>query len=145
MLKVIEKQNIVDLVNNFKSEFIDAGSKKFDYWLNIKMLEKAIKDILNDKNIKRSFLNEAEKEGIRSFDKIGAKWQIVETGVKYDYSVCDDNELNDLLEQQKVIDAKVKERQEFLKTIKGEVFDSNGIRLNPPIKISETIVKCEIK
>lgn len=51
------------------------------------------------------------------FEKYNAKFQVKETGVKYDETVCNDPVITKLLQEQEHIDNEVKERMEFLKTI----------------------------
>lgn len=74
----------------------------------------------------------------------GAEFQIKETGVKYDYSICDDSELDELDINIKELTEKKKIREKFLKSIKGEVFDNNGVKLNAPSKKSTTSVTVKI-
>jgi len=64
-----------------------------------------------------------------------------ETGVRYDYSACQDPELDALLVQQYEINERIKERQELLKAIKAPttvVDDATGeiVTLHPPRRTS---------
>lgn len=55
----------------------------------------------------------------KDFRKYGVEISEAMQGVKYDFSECGDVVLNELMVQKIELDAKVKERQEFLKTVKG--------------------------
>ncbi len=110
-------------------------------------LEKWVGELRKDSDIERSFLIEAEKQNSKSFEMFGAKMIVKEVGVTYDFSVCDDNILEEL--EQELIDCKNRfdKRKEFLKSIseKNPVFDGQGIELHPPVKTSKTKVTVELK
>lgn len=90
---------------------------------NIEQIFKMLTDEKTGKDFaeryRAALLEAASKEGKISngFEKYNAKFQIKETGIKYDWTKCEDEELNELLVQQEKIDAMVKARQEFLKTV----------------------------
>jgi hypothetical protein len=106
--------------------------------------ERILKEI--DKNI----MSEADKYPGSTFEFAGNKITKAEHGVKYDYSVCGDPVLNDLLEASKVLAEKVKARQERLKAqtgpenildeVSGEVFI-----ITPPIKRSKSGLNVSIR
>lgn len=96
--------------------------------LQLKALEEIIKTIRKDKRVSDYVFEEAEKYG-KSFDFEGAK--ITLSGKKtYDYSGCGDQVYNDLIEQQKTLDAQIKAREMMLQAGSnpetGEVY-------NPPV------------
>jgi hypothetical protein len=80
----------------------------------------------------------------------GSEFSIVETGVKYDYSNCNDLEYNMLNTQLEALKSTLKDRETFLKAIKepmqmideasGEVYT-----IYPPKKTSSTTLKVTFK
>lgn len=61
----------------------------------------------------------AENESIgKDFRKFGTEINEAMQGVKYDFSECGDIMLNEMMERKVVLDQDVKDRQDFLKTIK---------------------------
>ena len=79
-----------------------------------------------------------------------AEYSIIEAGVKYDYSVCNDAKWNDLSREVESIKEKLKEREAFLKSIKEkiEIIDTESGELNiiyPCIKSSTTTLKVTFK
>jgi hypothetical protein len=91
---------------------------------------------------------EAEKHG-KSFQYKGVNMELAEVGTKFDYSVCNDPELNDLFFQSERIAERVKNRQKFLKALKeaiSMVDEETGemIKIYPPLKTSTSSVKVTI-
>lgn len=89
-------------------------------------------------------LAEAEKYGKR-FELMGAKFEIKEVGVKYNYENCNDLKYATLKDSEKKIKEDLKTRDGFLKAIKEKeiiVDDDTGetITVYPPIKSSTTSV-----
>lgn len=112
--------------------------------LQLKATENII-DLLTDrknpqaKRFMRLVIDEAEKRG-KSFELYNGKFELKQTGVKYDYSQCGDAELNDLVTQAKELEEKIKAKQEFLKTVpvKGLplIDETSGelVTVYPPLK-----------
>lgn len=67
------------------------------------------------------------------------------TCVSYDFSVCDDEEWNELYNQIAELDKKKKEREKFLKTITKPIFDENGVEIKPPIQKGKMGLAVSIK
>jgi hypothetical protein len=110
----------------------------------LKGFEEVIKELRQDKDIKELTLKEALKEG-KTFDKFGANFQTKEVGVKYNFSVCDDQEWNELDAKIKELSEKKEQRETFLKAIKNDVFDNSGVQLKAPLKTSTTQVTVTLK
>lgn len=73
----------------------------------------------------------------------GAEFTIREAGVKYDYASCGDTFLLDMMRDRDELDAKIKDRQKFLRSIKGTemIVDTRTgevCELKPPSKTSTT-------
>lgn len=136
-------ETIITAINNEEVNIIDIHQK-------IKITEELIKAITSDKSYKESLLNEVSKFG-KTHDVNFGKMQIKEAGTKYDYSVCNDSEIDDLLNQKSFLDEKIKDRQKFLQTLPSEGLTSineetgEAVTLYPPAKSSETIVSLTLK
>jgi hypothetical protein len=95
-------------------------------------------------------MSTAEHYSGKKFPAFGATFTKTEVGTKYDYSLCGDPVLNDLLEASKVLAEKVKARMERLKAqkepenildeVSGEVY-----LITPPIKRSKSGLNVSIK
>ena len=69
-----------------------------------------------------------------------------ETGVRYDYSKCNDAEWNQLNDQIEPLLAQRKQREEFLKTIRKEFVDEEtGEIIQPPIRSGKLGYKLSLK
>lgn len=69
-----------------------------------------------------------------------------ETGVRYDYSKCNDAEWNQLNDEIEPLLAKRKEREEFLKTIRKEFVDEEtGEIIQPPLRSGKLGYKLSLK
>ena len=116
--------------------------------LQVKCLEDLIKQITSNPDYKELTLDEAYKFG-KTFEQYNAKFEIKEMGVKYDFSVCGDPIINDLLEQQATLDMQIKERQKFLKTIPAAglqtLIEDEVVTLYPPVKTSTTSISVNLK
>lgn len=92
---------------------------------------------------------EAEKHGQKVFTFKGIKVELAENGTTYDYTNCKDPELPDLITAVKLATQNLKDRQEFLKSLKTklEVVDTRTgevITLFPPVKSSISGIKSEL-
>jgi hypothetical protein len=80
----------------------------------------------------------------------GSEFSIVEAGVKYDYSECNDIEYNSLTIQIEALKSTLKERETFLKAIKApmQMIDATSgevYTIYPPKKTSSTTLKVTFK
>jgi hypothetical protein len=80
----------------------------------------------------------------------GSEFSIVEAGVKYDYSECNDIEHNKLTIQIEALKSALKDRETFLKAIKApmQMIDENSgevYTIFPPKKTSSTTLKVTFK
>lgn len=103
------------------------------------------------KRYRELLMDAVEKYGQKKFKFLNSEVEIKEAGVKYDYSKCNDSEINSLLEDAETIAIKLKERQKFLQTVpsKGlELVDSISGELTtiyPPSKSSTTTIQVTLK
>lgn len=98
--------------------------------------------------IKSSVVDELQNDAKRE-EWYGFKVSVGETGVRYNYENCNDPELVELLEQEKEIKEKIKDRQDFLKALKTGLNivtkDGEAITVFPPAKFSSTSAKFTLK
>ena len=138
-----------EFANDIVNRVIIGEVDSINIHLQLKAMEEIIKTIQGNDVYKRILLEESEKYG-KSFDKYNAKFSIKETGVKYDYSQCNDSILLELEEKALLLDNEIKERQAFLKAlpITGiDIIDFNGevLKVFPPSKSSTTSVAVTLK
>lgn len=128
-------------------EQVESGNESaLDLMIKMNAIAKSF-DTVKDK-IKDYALEDALKYG-KKFEHIGSEVSISELGTKYDFTVCNDPQWLEATEEIKKWDALKKERETFLKTIKGSINivtdDGEGITLNQPIKSSTTGIKITLK
>ena len=141
------KEQIKSFVPMFINELENGVTNPLKVAVDFSAFEKLIKEIKDHPKYKELVRKEAENEGSgeKIFDRFGAKIELAETGTKYDYSDTNDSELFDLYEKKAELDQKIKDRETFLKSIKGEVYGSDGVQLFPPIKSSTSSIKITLK
>lgn len=93
-------------------------------------------------------------DGASFSSKNGTKFSTLETAIKYDYSKCNDPILDKLYLQQEEIKKAIKDRETFLRTVKGSMLISvtdqetgeliENIEVYPPSKSSTTTYKTEL-
>jgi len=114
----------------------------------IKAFEKANDRIY--KELRDNFVNEASKYPEKSFEFNGAKLEKAEVGTSYDYKSCGDPVYNNRLAMFETMKQQLKEREDFLKSIKEPVTiidESTGevVKITPPVKTSTTSIKVSIR
>ena len=112
-------------------------------------MQAVIASYRKDDRIKDALLNEAEKYG-KSFDLYHAKYEIKNVAVKYDFSDCNDVELEEINKQLEELNGRRKERETLLKALKKPqtIIDEDSgevIEIRPPVKTSSTQVVVTIK
>ena len=116
--------------------------------LQVKNTEDLIKQITSDEKYREFLLSEAQKHG-KSFEAYNAKFQVKETGTRYDYSVCNDPELSELQEIADKANEAVKARQKFLQNAPASgtqiLAGDELVTVYPPIKLSTTSVTVTLK
>ena len=139
-----ERQNFAEQITN---NLLEGLADPLKVHLQVKCMEDLIKQITSNSVYKHLLVTEAAKFG-KSFEHHNAKFEIKETGVKYDYESCGDPLLKDLEDELALLESKIKERQSFLKSIKGTIEILIGdelITLYPPVKTSTTSVTINLK
>ena len=91
-----------EMANAFISKVIDGDINPIDAVVQMKSISETINTFLKDENIKDAVIQECEKYGKgESPGYLGAVIQIKETGVTYDFSVCNDPVYERLVEESK--------------------------------------------
>lgn len=117
--------------------------------LHVKLnaMKKAIEDV--QRNTREMVMREADKYHERTFEAYSAKVEKTETGVKYDYSDCGDPVYKSYTDQVEELNALIKEREAFLKSLKAPLNmvteDGEAITINPPVKSSTSFIKVTLK
>lgn len=128
----------------------DGGADPRQILLQSKCITDMMSLITDDEEFKQMLITESEKNG-RRHEYMNAEFNIREAGVKYDYSNCNDTPYNELVAEKEKLDAKIKDRERFLKNVPTEgttiVDESTGeaITVYPPSKSSKTIVSVTLK
>lgn len=107
----------------------------------LKFVEDVIANVKEE--LRQRVVSEKDKYGKDDMTYHGAKFDIKEAGVKYDYSQCDDVIWNDLKQQLDALTEQIKEREAFLKALKERftyIDESTGeiVTLYPPQRKSTT-------
>lgn len=150
-----------DFIRKTIQDIEEGGADPLRIHLQIKAMEEIITGLTSldkkkNKNFEdakkyRDYLLEAAEKNGKEFEFHNSKFSIKETGTKYDYSQCGDTELADLMAQNEILSAKIKERQKFLQNIPEEgltqVNEETGdvITLCRPVKSSTTSVTVQLK
>lgn len=149
----ISKQSVESVRQEIAQKVIDGEIDPIKVMASVKFYQKVFEGDDKKNNglthlIKNYVVDDLQKDPSRK-DYFGFKVEVGETGVNYNFSNCNDEELKDLLEAEKELKEKIKDRQDFLKTIKGhlDIITSNGeaVKIFPPAKFSSTSAKFTLK
>lgn len=135
------KESIQEISNNFVNPIINGDIQIEKGIIILRAIKKAIEDA--EDKLYSDVVDAISKYGKEGASINGAKINIKELGVKYDFDNCNDSIWNDLNNQIKELTEKRKEREAFLKNIiklTSFVNDETGeiYSINPPIKKSTT-------
>ena len=135
-------------VNDVVSRLESGQADPIKVHLQVKAMEDVVKCLNDNKEYKTLLLDAAEKNG-KKFTAYNAEFNIREVGVKYDYSQCNDVELNQLQAQMDEINEKLKAKQKFLQTVPQAgmdiLFSDELVKVYPPSKTSTTSVAVTLK
>lgn len=126
----------------FTTQIEEGYTNPLEFTVRAKLLIQALQKTLD--NTKELAMTEQMKYGKRA-ELFGAEVSQMESGVRYDFSQCNDpvySELKALHEESK---NKLSEREKFLKALPHEIpfvtDDGEIIVIKPPIKFSTTTIK----
>jgi hypothetical protein len=135
------KSEIERVANEMVQGIIDGNVQTEKALLTIRAVRMAMESA--EDKIKEQVIDELHRRGKEGFDMYGAKVNLKELGVKYDYANCGDLEWYLIDDQIKSLTELKKERENFLKSLTKPttiVDDSTGEikTINPPIRQSTT-------
>ena len=127
------------LANDIILPVIEGEVNPIETYIKARSMLEALKIVTDDDRIKDLVITEVEKYGNKA-EFNSANLQVKDVGVKYDYSVCNDQIYNDLLYMLNDIKEQIKIREKFLSKVPSEgtsiVYEQTGeVRtIYPPIK-----------
>ena len=147
LTKVLSKSQVIDLFVKTKDQIMSGEQSPLKTAVHLKALEEVIEKLRTDEQIQDYTLEEAIKEGAKTFTAYGAEIQIKEMNVKYDYSDCNDSLLDSLYYKMDKLKTEIKDRENMLKSIseKNPVISPEGEILNRPTKRSKTGISITLK
>lgn len=135
-IKIVAQNSVQELLNN--GNILEAAEM-------ISIMETFIKEVRASKEFTEYVRDEVSKNGKDVTNASGAKIELAETGVRYDYSNCGDLELQVLEQQLATIEESISKRKEFLKSLPLAGIELlNGdelIKVYPPSKTSSSSYK----
>lgn len=142
-------QTQIDVFSDQVIESVRQGeANPLEVLVILKAFEKATERIL--KEVRDNFVREADKHPERIFEFNGVKMEKAEVGTKYNYSICNDPIYNRRKEISEAANQQVKEREDFLKSLKDPITivdeeTGESVKIIPPIKTSTTSIKVTIR
>jgi hypothetical protein len=143
----LTKTQIKSMADTSVMEIIDNG-RILEAVELVSVMEQFIKEVKANTEYIDTVRSEVEKYGkIKETESM--KIELAEVGVKYNFDVCGDPIIKDLQWQLDNLEAKVKERKEFLKTVPSGgmslVMEDEIVTVYPPAKSSTSSYKTTIK
>lgn len=140
------KENQKATAQTLVTKVVEGEADPIQVFSTVKAVVESLTIFLKDKSVVETTAAAVEKYGNTGALFNGANLCIAEVGVKYDFSVCEDPEWNELAAQRAELDAKIKARETFLRGIPREatiVNEDTGeiTKIFPPAKSSSTSVK----
>lgn len=144
-------QPVSHYVNSMIEAVENGEISPMDLYVNLKKAGKIIDSVLDSETVKESVTREYQRYGTREVDYKGGTLVQSETGVKFDYSGCQDRVITELELMKKELDEKIKARQKYLKTLPPEgvtIVDEETGEVNtlyPPSRSSLTTIKATVR
>lgn len=127
-----------------KNSLADGEVNPIEAVVKAKSMYEVLSSFLKDDDVKELVVNECEKYGKGETPSFaGAKVQVKETGVKWDYTDCGDPVYDSLALQMEELKQRMKQRESYLKTIterKTEIDEATGeiYTILPPVRTATT-------
>lgn len=146
--KDYNKEELTKIAANCVNELMENG-RILEVHEFITKMEYFIKQLKDNDSYHDYLLDEVCKYGKSHTTSTGTRIELAEVGIKYDYSVCEDDTHNELVIKKMALEEHIKDRQTFLKTIPEsglEIVAEGGEmkRIYPPIRSSQSSVKTTI-
>jgi len=133
---------VADIVSAAVARIKDGGIDPIVAHCNLARMERAIKQVRDNADVRDITLRELSKYGKRqSFGDVIL--EEAEAGVTYDYSGCGDSRLAEMYGMRKAFDADIKAREKMLQALpaSGMADPETGEILYPPTRTSKTVIK----
>lgn len=149
MTASLTKAKSQEISTRITSAVEQGNQSPLEVYSRLKFAEQTIKSCLD--GVKPFAIEEVSKYNKgEKITSLGAELKQKEVGTKYDYSVCNHAEYNDLALEAAKISEKMKDIEETLKTVKEPytvVNEDTGeiTKIYPPLKTSTTSIEVTIK
>lgn len=140
------KEQRQSFVSALIADIKEGNRNPLDIHMQIKCMDDIVKQITANDEYRAILLEEAGKYG-KSFEYKNAKVETKETGVKYDYSQCNDEIYNAMVAEAENLSKRIKQREKMLQTIpaSGMADPESGAMIYPASKSSTTTVAVTLK
>jgi hypothetical protein len=139
------KLQVKALEEAFTFQIEEGYTNPLEFTIRAKMLMEALNTTID--KTKDLAMTEQSRYG-KTANIYGAEVTQVESGIKVDYSVCNDPEYQILQEEYEIARKNLMERQIFLRSIKEPMTivtrDGEVVTINPPIKSSTTTLRVKL-
>lgn len=141
-IKIVAEASIKELMDN--GRILEAAEA-------LTVMENFIKEVRSSKEFTDYVREEVSKNGNNITASSGAKIELAETGVKYDFSKCGDLILDELIHASEVIESHIAERKDFLKScpLSGTTLlheeTGEAYTVYPPTKTSNSSYKITLR
>lgn len=115
--EVVNKAALARMQREFIDEILECNVNPLDAILAVNAVAIWAEGIKKHDLVKDCVLEELTKYGSKTVKYKGATWTQKDVGVKYDYAGTDDPVILRLYTEKEKLDAKIKEREAFLKMI----------------------------
>lgn len=143
----LNKTQIKLMADNSVAEIIDNG-RILEAVELVSVMEHFIKEVKSNPQYVECVCDEISKYG-KNKETETMKIELAEVGVKYNFDLCGDPIIKDLQWQLDNLEAKIKERKDFLKTIPSAgqpiIIEDEVVTIYPPVKTSTSSYKTTIK
>ena len=140
-----KKAEITDYVLNIKESVLSGEYDLLEFAKILKSLETIVSALRKDADIKGAIDSDLDNYNEKTFDYLGCKFQKRETP-SYDFTACEDSELDMLENEFKRINIALKARKEFLKSLKGfYINQETGEVVKPPVKTVKSSLAITLK
>lgn len=144
---VITKARQREVADDLVRKVLEGNVSPINAYVQLKGIADALTAAIKNQSLVEQVLTERMKWGRETPVFHGAIVAISEGGVKYDFDSCGDPVYNDLAQERKALDEKIKERQKFLMGLPEEgaiVTDKRTgetCEIHRPPKTSSTVVR----
>ena len=143
------KSDIAVFVQTAKEEILGGDYYALEVEVQLKKMEEIISGLRKDADFKKAVMKQLSDYTEKTIKGYHSCDITKKTNSSYDYDLCGDSELVFLLKQSEEASSKLKERQEFLKSIRQELVivtpDGEIQTIYPPFKEEKESYSISIK